>query len=125
MHHERLPNRRPPDQLVDTISNASVRGFYDQMMNHLDTLNEGVVVCQSDVDVRAEFDGRLICRIVPYRDLLHLQIGDSPTWEIRVRDEGGYMEAMGRILEIFLRLAAGHSGAQKAPAEPQSGLKPR
>ena len=118
MHRERLPNRRPPDRLVETISNATVRGFYDEMLNHLNKLNENVMVRQSEVDVRAEFAGRLICRIVPYRDLLHLQIGDSPTWEIRVRDEDGFMEAMGRILETFLRLAAGDGGAPKVRSGP-------
>jgi len=81
------------------------------MVDHLENLHGDVVVRKSELDLRAEFAGRTICRVVPYRELLHVQIGDTVVWETRVKTETGFMEAMGRILEAFLKLASDDGGA--------------
>jgi len=65
-----------------------------------------VRVVESGVELRADFENHLFCRVVPYRELLHIQVGTDPTWEIRVRDRAAYAGAVDRIFREFLRLAA-------------------
>ena len=115
---------RPPDRLGEIITDSSVRGYYRDMIGHLNKLHGDVEIYQSEVDVRAEYAGRLICRIVPYRELLHIQIGDSPVWEIRVKNEAGFMESMGRILETFLKMAAEDHGTLRVRPGPHIGTEP-
>lgn len=70
-------------------------------------LHEGITVQPSAVEVRLFLGSDLLCRVVPYRELLHVQIGDSPGWETRVRDEGGFLEAVDRLLHRFLLICSG------------------
>ena len=115
-----LRGPEPPDRLGDVITDGAVRGYYREVVKHLENLHGDVAVRKSEIDLRAEFAGRTICRIVPYRELLHIQVGDSVVWETRVRTESGFMEAMGRILEAFLRLASDDRGALRVRSGPYS-----
>jgi len=106
MSLERSQEPRGPDGLGDVIASANVRQLYHALLETLVSLHDGVALRHSAVDVRAEFRGRTFCRIVPYRELVHLQVGEAPVWEVRVRDEVEYLEAVDRILGVFTRLAA-------------------
>jgi hypothetical protein len=44
---------------------------------------------------------------VPYRELVHIQVGDSPVWEARIRNERDYLEAVDMMLRAFVRMASG------------------
>lgn len=90
----------------DIIANVSVRGFFHELVDILTHLHEDVEVQYSPVDIRAEYCGRTICRIVPYRELVHMQIGDDPVWEVRIRGEAGYLDAVDLIFDVFLDLVA-------------------
>jgi len=80
--------------------------MYGRLVDSLRSLPGSVRVEESSVDLRAEFGRRLLCRVVPYRELLHIQVGAEPTWEIRVRDRGAYASAIDRIFREFLRMVA-------------------
>ncbi len=112
-----------PDRLGDVIVDGAVRDYYREMIRHLENLHGDITIHRSEVDLRAEYAGRLICRMVPYRELLHIQIGESPVWETRVKNETGFMEAMGRILETFLKLASDDRGALRVRSGPHTGAK--
>ena len=86
--------------------------MYRRLVQVLRDLHTDVGVSESGVELRAEFGGRMLCRVVPYRELLHVQVGDSPTWEVRVRDEAGFLDAVDRTLEAFVRIVA----ASRLPA---------
>jgi hypothetical protein len=115
MKAKRNEKQRRSDGFGDVIVNASVRALFHELIEILSNLHGDVVRHCCPVDVRAEFDGRTICRIVPYRELIHLQIGDAPVWEVRIRDEAGYLEAVDRILVVFLSMAA----ASSSPGHPR------
>lgn len=95
-----------PPGLADVIADKSVRALFDRLIADLGRIHTGVQVQESPVDVRAEFDGTVICRVVPYRELLHVHVGTDPTWEARVRTEAAYVELMERVVGVFLRCVA-------------------
>jgi hypothetical protein len=72
-------------------------------VDELARLHGDVSLSVGTVDIRAEAWGRQLCRIVPYRELIHVQVGEAPMWESRVRDEAAYLEAIDMILSTFLR----------------------
>jgi len=102
----RAVDRRLSGSLGDVIANVTVRGFFCELIEILTELHERVEIQHGPVDIRAEYDGNCICRIVPYRELIHLHIGDSPVWEVRVRDEAAYLDAVDRILDVYLSIVS-------------------
>lgn len=88
------------------MSHAHVRESCARLVETVASLHRDVAVSGTGVDVRAEFRGRLLCRLVPYRELLHVQVGDDPTWETRVRTEGDYLEAIDVLVRTFRRMAS-------------------
>jgi hypothetical protein len=111
MTAKRFDERRRSVGFGDVIANVSVRGFFHELIDILSNLHEDVEVSRSPVDIRAEYGGRSICRVVPYRELIHLHVGDSPAWETRIRDEAGYLDAVDRILDVYLSCVAGDANA--------------
>jgi len=93
--------------------------MYHRLVQVLRELHTDVGVSESGVELRAELGGRMLCRVVPYRELLHIQVGDSPTWEVRVRDEAGFLDAVDRTLAAFLRLVA----ASRPPGAARTNLR--
>jgi hypothetical protein len=85
---------------------VTVRGYFYELVKIVSGLNADVDVQYGSVDIRVEYTGKCICRIVPYRELIHLHIGESPVWEVRVRDEAAYLEAVDRILDVYLAIVA-------------------
>ena len=100
-----MPSAPPPaPSLADIIVDRTLRQLYDRLIDALRGLHADVAVSESAVEARAEYDGRTLCRIVPYRELVHVQVGDPRVWEIRVRDTAGFHEVLDRILRTFLEL---------------------
>jgi hypothetical protein len=96
----------PVQRLSETVGDAAVRERFVQLVGDVMRLHQDVSVTLSGIDVRAEFSGRTLCRIVPYRELIHVQVGEDPVWETRMRSESGYAESVHRIVDEFLRAAA-------------------
>lgn len=103
---EDLDAQRHSGSYGDVIANVTVRGYFNELIEIVSSLHDEVVVNFGQVDIRAEFGTRTICRIVPYRELIHIHVGDSPAWEVRVRDEAGFLAAVDRILDVFLDFVA-------------------
>jgi len=119
MKEKPTSERRRLDEFGKVVANASVRAYFHELLSILSNLHDGVSIHRSPVDIRAEYAGRTICRVVPYRELIHLHIGDAPVWEVRIREEAGYLDAVDRILDVFLAIAAADSRAHntgRAPA---------
>jgi hypothetical protein len=66
-------------------------------------LHSEVRVVETAAEIRAEFRGASLCRLVPYRELVHVQVGEHPTWETRLRSPGEYPDVVDRIVRAFLR----------------------
>jgi hypothetical protein len=118
MTANRLDDRRRSVKFGDVIANATVRALFHELIDILSNLHEDVEVLKSEVDIRAEYTGITMCRVVPYRELFHLHVGANPIWEVRVRNEASYLDAVDRILDEFLSLAAldGRKGPRPAGA---------
>jgi len=69
-------------------------------------IHPDVNVADGAVEFRVEYDGCLLCRLVPYRALIHMRVGDRPGWETRVRGPEAFHAAADRIVDTFLRLAS-------------------
>jgi hypothetical protein len=116
---EEVEPRAP--RLADNITDQSVRDIYARMLGVLRNLHDDVEVNESNVDVRASCGATFICRLVPYRELIHAQIGGSPKWEIRIRSENDSNEAIERILGTFLKSLSGVHAPASAQSELNSG----
>ncbi len=99
----------PPSALAEIITDQSVRSMYARLVTALESL-PGLRVVEGRVDLRAEVGEQLLCRVVPYRELLHIRVGADPGWEVRVRDRSAYVEAVDRILREFCRIASRRTG---------------
>lgn len=106
MTSQKENHRNRLDDFGESIANLTVRGFFYELLEILSNLGEDVEIGTSPVDIRAELFGKTLCRVVPYRELIHLHVGDDPVWEIRVRNETGHLEAVDRILEVYLAVVA-------------------
>jgi hypothetical protein len=100
----------------DVLSGVALRGYFHELIDLLSNLNDELEVRRSHVDIRAEYRGQTVCRIVPYRELIHLHIGETPVWEVRIRDEAGYLDAVDRILNVYLGYAAAPTRRQQRSA---------
>ena len=96
-------------ELGNGIRDVSTRRFFGRFVRSLVHVHEAIELQTSRVEVRFFYDGAFICRLVPYRELFHVQIGEDPAWETRVRSEKSYIDAFDRTLEYFLRMYAGAS----------------
>jgi hypothetical protein len=90
--------------LVERLSSGYLKSLFSELILHLSALNDEVEVRSCDIEVRIELSNNLICRIVPYRELLHIQVGDCPGWEVRIRDEQGYFEALDMCISQYLKM---------------------
>jgi len=88
-------------------AHAHVRDLCSRLVDELGSLHGDIEVVGTGVDIRAEFRGRTLCRLVPYRELVHIQVGDSPVWEGRIRNDRDYLEVVDMILRAFVRMASG------------------
>lgn len=96
---------RALENLGDVISDSAVRTLFHRFAADLSHLHANLDLRVTETELHASFNGRQVCRVVPYRELLHVQAGDRPLWETRVRSESDYWDAFDRVLEGLLRWA--------------------
>lgn len=90
--------------LSKAITDSRLQEIYLDCIASVSALHDEVTHTVTGLEVRFFFRGALLARVVPYRELLHIHIGDAPGWEVRVRDEQGYSETLDLILHHFLRI---------------------
>jgi hypothetical protein len=102
--------------LADAVADPAVGRLVDDLRVALGSLHGDVRVVESSLDLRAEFRGTDICRVVPYREVLHIQVGQDPLWETRLRRTEEFPEVMDRIVRVFLRVLAHGPGTPPSAA---------
>jgi hypothetical protein len=96
----------------DVIARPDVAGMVGELREAIVRLHSGVRVVESPLDLSAEFRGVTFCRITPYRELIHIQIGQDPMWEARLRTAGELPEVTARVVRAFLDVfARGQAGS--------------
>ena len=99
--------------LGDVIANRELQELYRRFIDSVRDIHEDVVLEVSHMEIWVRFDDTVLCRIVPYRELFHVQVGEDNIWEIRVRNRSGCLETLDRVLSRFLeeyaKRAAGRS----------------
>ena len=96
----------PPEGLSQEIADRAVKALFERFVAIYSGLHDDIRVQASSVEIRFFFKDEFLCRLAPYRDLFHVQVGESPVWETRVRTEAGFMETLDRSLRCFLKAFA-------------------
>jgi hypothetical protein len=104
MSHD--PNSPQVDRLVDEISDRSVRELFELFLETVLSLDEHVTLEATRVELRVLCRGEFLCRLAPYRELFHVQVGEDPAWETRVRTNEGCIEAVDRVIQRFVEAVA-------------------
>ena len=92
-------------KLGRNILDSRVRRIYEDILSNIESLDEDVRLECNNIEVRAHLDDEMICLVVPYRELVHVKIGEGEVREIRIREDSEYAEAVDMILKRFLELA--------------------
>lgn len=103
MHYVQVgfPGQSNPGEI---IFDRRLKDHYERFLAQIGGIHDEVVFEATRVEVRVFFREALLCRIVPYRELFHVQIGEENPWEIRVRDEATCLRTLDRVLEAFFEL---------------------
>ncbi len=97
----------PHSSLADVVvANPALARVVDDLRVALARLHSEVRVVETSMELRAEFRGVAICRVVPYRELLHIQVGHDPMWETRLRSAREFPQVMDRVVRAFLQAFA-------------------
>jgi hypothetical protein len=107
---EKFPDK---SSLGEIIFDRRLRDLYSRFLADIRELHDEILVESTRVEVRVFFRGRLLCRVVPYRELFHVQIGERDPWEIRVRDEATCVRTMDCVLGKFFEDFS--TGGQASP----------
>jgi hypothetical protein len=106
-----IPGKSDPGEI---IHERNLSGLYGWFMAQIQGLHEDVIFESTQVEVRAFFRQRLLCRLVPYRELFHVQIGEENPWEIRVRDNTTCIRTLDRVFDAFFELYASGGSSSSA-----------
>lgn len=101
MQSIRLEPPRQPDP-GDLIADRKVRELYYGFLDAICGIHGEVEVRTMQLESRVYFGGTLLCRVVPYRELFHVQVGEKNPWEIRVRDAASCFDTLDGVLTEFL-----------------------
>jgi hypothetical protein len=93
----------------DLIADRTLRRLYDRFIGEIRGIHHDVTVRTAQLELRVYFQETLICRIVPYRELFHVQVGEKPVWETRVRDAADCVDIMDPILDRFFAVYTSRS----------------
>ncbi|UCH84138.1 MAG: hypothetical protein JSW50_00160 [Candidatus Latescibacterota bacterium] len=85
----------------NAIANQRVKVLYDNFLDAVCGIHEEVNLSTTRVELRILFRNALLCRVVPYRDIIHVQVGDKNPWEIRIRNEESCVDTLDRVLARF------------------------
>jgi hypothetical protein len=107
-----------PDRsnLGEIIFDRRLRNLYERFLAEIRGLHDEVLFESTRVEVRVFFRNTLLCRVVPYRELFHVQIGDQDPWEIRVRDKATCVRTLDCVLGMFFKIFT-----HGEPVFPQAG----
>jgi len=97
---------QPSSDPGEVVARLDVARLSGELRDTLFRLHGDVRVVESAVDVIAEFRGVTFCRIAPYRELVHVQVGHAPVWESRIRTADELPEVKARIVQAFLHVFA-------------------
>ncbi len=95
-----------PSNLAEVVANQALARLVGDLRVALARLHSDVRVVETSLELRAEYHGVVICRVVPYRELLHIQVGQDPMWEARLRRANEFPQVLDRIVRVFLRALA-------------------
>jgi len=101
-----VPQESDPGQV---ITNQELRELYRRFIDSVRDIHADIVMEVNHMEIWARFDDTVVCRLVPYRELFHVQVGQENIWEIRVRNRLGCLETMDRVLSRFLEIYAKRS----------------
>jgi hypothetical protein len=100
----------PRSSPADAIADPTVARLTGDLRRVLTALHGEVRIVETETDIRAEFRGTTVCRMVAYRELLHIQVGEHPVWETRVRTAAEFPEVVERVVRAFLHVLASNAG---------------
>ena len=102
--------RHDCERLANSIEDRAVKALFERFVETYSGLHDEIRVHASSVELRFFYGSEFLCRLAPYRDLFHVQIGEAPAWETRVRSETGLRETVDVALRHFLRVYAASAG---------------
>jgi hypothetical protein len=94
------------ERLANSIADRAVRALFERFVETYSGLHNEIRVHAGSVELRFFYRSKFLCRLAPYRDLFHVQIGEAPAWETRVRSETGLLDAVDVALRHFLGVYA-------------------
>ncbi|UCG53388.1 MAG: hypothetical protein JSW58_07500 [Candidatus Latescibacterota bacterium] len=97
--HLKSPPESDPGNL---IASRKVRKLYYRFLEAICGIHDEVQERTTRLESRVFFGDILLCRVVPYRDLFHVQVGGENPWEIRVRDAESCFDTLDHVLARFL-----------------------
>jgi hypothetical protein len=92
------------------IADHELRRLYDTFLNEVRGMHDDVRFETTRMETRVFFRDAVLCRVVAYRQLFHVQVGKDNVWEMRVRGPASCAETLDRVLSTFLEVYA--SGAR-------------
>ena len=96
----------PRSGLFEQVENPELRALVDELRAALPRLHSEIRVHDAPYELSATFRDVLLCRVVPYREVLHVQVGQDPEWETRLHGAREWPGVMERIVRVFLHSLA-------------------
>jgi hypothetical protein len=103
-------NRCEPKRLADEIEDRPVKVLFERFVETYTNVHDEIRAQETNVEIRFFYKDDFLCRVAPYRELFHVQVGDGPIWETRVRTEASFRDTVDRALQRFLQVYAAHAG---------------
>ncbi len=100
------PDCYKADRLASEIENKTARALFGRFVQTYSSVHDDIRVEATSVEIRFFYNDEFLCRLAPYRELFHVQVGDEPAWETRVRTEAGFLDTLDRALQRFLHAYA-------------------
>lgn len=101
--------RSDPGRLAHEIEDRSVRTLFDLFVATYSNVHDDIQMQVTSVEIRFFYGDEFLCRVAPYRELFHVQVGDNPAWETRVRTDASLLDTLDRALQRFLHVYATQS----------------
>lgn len=96
-------------RLLDEVADPRIRRLFERYIEIVTQLHDDISMKVSSVEIRIFSGDIFLCRVVPYRELFHVQVGENPAWEIRVRGEGTFLDTVDKTLQRFLKIRSSSS----------------
>ncbi len=93
-------------KLAGSMRESGLKELFREMCSKVSLLHADMKLDISSVEVRAYLWNSPVCRLVPYPELLHVQVGREPVWDLRLKDRKTYFRAIDRVLEEYLQIVA-------------------